>query len=109
MLLIDSENASHPLNQSGVKITPPVTLSFTFSRALGSFTLSSHWLHEIPSFLFLCLAMVITFIVSFQHYNGKALWCMYLSIGIFYLITDMKEKALLGSVLAEGSKPVQSR
>lgn len=34
---------------------------------------------------------------------------MYLSIGIFYLITDMKEKALLGSVLAEGSKPVQSR
>lgn len=64
MLLIDSENASHPLNQSGVKITPTVTLSFTFSRALGSFTLSSHWLHEIPSFLFLCLAMVITFNVS---------------------------------------------
>ena len=52
--VIGPENSRCSLNQSNEKIKTIATLSFAFSRALSGFlvyTLSSHWLYRVLSFL----------------------------------------------------------
>ena len=52
--VIGQENSRHPLRQSDAKLKPIATWSLAFSRACGQlhvFTLSSHWLLVIFSFI----------------------------------------------------------
>ena len=56
--VIDPENSRPSLNQSDAKLKPLTTLSPTFSRAVSSlvgFTMGSHWLLKLFSFLLIGL------------------------------------------------------
>ena len=66
--VIGLENLRHPLNQSDAKLKPIVTWSLAFFRASGrlhAFTLSSHWLLVMLTFvLFGCCD---TLVLVLQH------------------------------------------
>ena len=62
--VIGLENSHHPLNQSDAKLKPIANWLLAFSRASGQlhvFTLSSHWLLVILTFVL--IAVVITLVL----------------------------------------------
>ena len=66
--VIGLENSRHPLSQSDAKLKPIATWSLAFSCAPGrlhAFTLSSHWLPLIISFVL--IAVVITLVLVLRH------------------------------------------
>ena len=73
--IIGLENSRHPLSQSDTKLKPMMTTwSLAFSRAkrrLRAFTLSSHWLFVI--FTFVLISSVITLVLVYDTQLKSAL------------------------------------
>ena len=81
--VIGLENSRHPLNQSNTKLKPFATWSLAFSRASGRlhvFTLSSHWLLVI--FTFVLIGRCDYFRFGFKTLNRKALYFK-ITYGVF--------------------------
>ena len=80
--VIGPENSHHSLNLKNATLKPITSRSLSFSRALGSsfvFSLGSHWLVKVFSFLLIGRCDYFSF--CFTTLNLKKLCCCYSCLG----------------------------
>ena len=80
--VIGPENSHHSLNLKNATLKPITSRSLSFSRALGSsfvFSLGSHWLVKV--FSFLLIGRCDNFGFGFTTLNWKKLCCCYSCLG----------------------------